>query len=423
MRTTTDTTTTLTQTTSNPVAPDFAQVYGDHLTAVHRFVRARVPDHAEADDVTSDVFVRAWRAWDRFDPSRGPVEPWLFTIAARTVADWWRGRRPEPVDVTGQVTLAADHDAGPEPQALREELLVALGAALGDLSDREREGLALRFAARLSSHHIAQVLGTSPDAAKQMLHRAIVKLRDLAVPGLGTLGSPADLEAVVDDVVARGHRAMHDSELHALLVHAMALHETEVPDDLSSRVADCIACDERPEGATRGTAAATTADAGSRRGMFAGGLAGLVMYGPVCLACGMPWAAAVLGMLGFGSATFWIHEVALVTAPVITFLAWRGYRRHRRAVGFRIALVGAVILLFHAALHLGLRLGSSVHPADLGSAPRFLFDLGTSSWFGTTNAIGGALVVVGALVHLALMRTWRTQQLGGVQPYLAIPTA
>lgn len=411
MATTIDTRTTRPGPTTT--APDFAAVYGSHLPAVHRFVRSRVPDSAEADDVTSDVFVRAWRAWDRFDPARGPVEPWLFTIAARTVADWWRSRRPEPVDTRRATDLPVDSSAGPEPQLLQQELLIALGTALGALSDREREGLALRFAARLSSEHIGQVLGTSPAAAKQMLHRAILKLRDLTTPGV--TGSAANLEAVVDDVLVRGHAAMGDSELHGLLVHAIALHETPVPDDLSNRVADCIACEERPdhgEGVGSG--------AGGRRGMFAGGLVGLVMYGPVCLACGMPWAAAIMGMLGLGSASLWIHEVSLVTAPIITFLAWRGYRRHRRALGFRLALVGAAILLFHTALHVGLRAASSVHPADMGGITRFLHDLGTSGWFGATDTIGGGLVLVGALIHLAHMRAWRTTQAQGIQPYLAI---
>lgn len=394
-------------------APDFAEVYGEHLAGVHRFVRSRIPDRTEADDVTSDVFVRAWRAWDRFDPDRGPVAPWLFTIAARTVADWWRGRGPEPVDVAARFDVA-DGGVGPERQVLQTELLAALGAALGELSDREREGLALRFAARLSSDHIAVVLGTSPAAAKQMLHRAIVRLRDLTLPAGADRGPVADLEAMVDDVLVRGHASLGDSDLHGLLVHAMALHEAPVPDDLSARVADCIACEERPDADT------TDVDVESRRSLFAGGLVGLVMYGPVCLACGMPWAAALMGMLGLGSAGLWIHEASLVTAPIITFLAWRGYRRHRRALGFRLALVGAAILLVHTTMHVGLRLASNVHPTDLNDLTRALYDLGSSSWFGATDVIGGGLVMIGALVHLAHMRTWRRAQAHGVHSYVAI---
>lgn len=149
-------------------APDFADVYAEHLDRVWRFVRARVPDHHEAHDVTSDVFVRAWRSWDRFDPARGAVEPWLFTIAHRTVTDWYRRRRSEPV---GPDQLeGADAAAGPEGEALRDELLVQLGRALETLQPRERDALALRFAARLTSAHIARVLGTTEGAAKMMVH-------------------------------------------------------------------------------------------------------------------------------------------------------------------------------------------------------------------------------------------------------------
>lgn len=409
MATSTDRTTT---TRDGATPPDFSDVYAAQLAPVWRFVRARIPDHAEAHDVTSDVFVRAWRAWGRFDPTRGPVEPWLFTIAARAVADWHRARRPEPVDATDAATATTDGAGDPEPAALKAELLAALGDALADLSDREREGLALRFAARLSSTHVAEVLGTSPEAAKQMLHRAIGKLRDRtlgAAPRRST--TVADLEAVVDDVLARGHATLATSELHGLLVHMAALHEPAVPEDLSPRVAECISCEVETD---------TTTETPSRRGVVGGGIAGLLLYGPACLACGIPWAGALLGLLGLGSAGLVVHEATLVTAPIVAWLAWRGYRRHGRPLGYRLALAGALVLLFHTGLHVGLRVAESVHPATMGSTMRFLFDTARSSWFGLTDVVGGMLVVVGALVHLVHLRAWRANEALGLQRHLVI---
>ncbi len=68
---------------------DFADVYRAQLAPVWRYVRSRVPNHHEAQDVTSEVFARAWRSWGRFDPKR-EVTPWLLRIAQRTVHDWLR---------------------------------------------------------------------------------------------------------------------------------------------------------------------------------------------------------------------------------------------------------------------------------------------------------------------------------------------
>src|SRR5438445_10670936 len=66
--------------TGGGYGPDFADVYREQLLPVWRYVRSRIPDRHEAEDVTSDVFARAWRSWGRFDAGRGPVAPWLLSI-------------------------------------------------------------------------------------------------------------------------------------------------------------------------------------------------------------------------------------------------------------------------------------------------------------------------------------------------------
>ena len=92
--------------------PDFADVYREQLLPVWRYVRSRIPDRHEAEDVTSEVFARAWRSWASFDTGRGAVAPWLFRIAQRTVVD--RNRRnsrrgiPQPIDVDLIETATSD---------------------------------------------------------------------------------------------------------------------------------------------------------------------------------------------------------------------------------------------------------------------------------------------------------------------------
>ena len=54
-------------------APDFADVYQEQLLGVWRYVRSRVSDYHEAQDITGEVFTRAWRSWPGFDPQRGAV--------------------------------------------------------------------------------------------------------------------------------------------------------------------------------------------------------------------------------------------------------------------------------------------------------------------------------------------------------------
>jgi RNA polymerase sigma-70 factor (ECF subfamily) len=158
--------------------PDpLAAIYEQNVASVWRYARARVPDHADAEDVTSEVFARAARAWDRYDPSRGSVAAWLAGIAHHVVADWWRGRAPE-LPVAHMVDRA---DAGPSPEGVVEAkddaagLHRALDAA--GLTEREREAVALRFGAGLSSGEVGSVLGVSDAGARMLVYRAVGKLR------------------------------------------------------------------------------------------------------------------------------------------------------------------------------------------------------------------------------------------------------
>jgi RNA polymerase sigma factor (sigma-70 family) len=165
------------------VDASFEAVYRAHLPEVWRYVRARLPDEASAQDVTSDAFLRALRSWERYDPTRGEVGAWLCGVARHSVADWWRRRRPEHLvgSLGGLSALdARPSDADdPEAAALRTEGADALRRHLGCLTGREREAVALRFGAGLTSPEVGAVLGISPTAARMAVHRAVAKLREV----------------------------------------------------------------------------------------------------------------------------------------------------------------------------------------------------------------------------------------------------
>lgn len=149
--------------------PELGVLYREHAAAVWRYTRARLPTDADAEDVTSDVFARALRSGRTYDAAKGTPRAWLMGVAHHACADWWRRRRPEdPVAQTPD--QAAEDPARAEPDA-------HLGRGLAVLSDREREAIALRFGAELSSREIGDQLGISPTAARMLVHRAITKLR------------------------------------------------------------------------------------------------------------------------------------------------------------------------------------------------------------------------------------------------------
>lgn len=158
-----------------PTQVELADIYEQHLPSIWRYVRARVPDHADAEDAASEVFERAARGWHRYDPAKGSVAAWLAGIAHHVVADWWRQRHveepvPDPPATTDDAAAAEDDIASRVDAAvIRRHLHI--------LTNREREALALRYGARLSNAEVGDVLGISDAGARMLLHRAVEKLR------------------------------------------------------------------------------------------------------------------------------------------------------------------------------------------------------------------------------------------------------
>lgn len=158
---------------------DFAEQYRRHLAPIWRYVRARVESEADAEELTAEVFLRAYRDRDRFDPARGSAGAWLAGIARHVVTDWWRrGRRELPLDEPPAPGPAEDD---PFAAAERADSARELHRHLAELSERERDALALRFGAELKAAEIGEALGISEVAARMVVYRAVGKLRSVMV--------------------------------------------------------------------------------------------------------------------------------------------------------------------------------------------------------------------------------------------------
>lgn len=161
------------------MAVEIGALYREHATGVWRYVRARVPSDADAEDVTSEVFTRAMRSRNRFDPMLGSEAAWVVGIARHAVADWWRRRRPEDPSPCVPEPATGSWSDPPAEQAARSDDAGHLLALLQVLSEREQEAVALRFGAELSSPEIGTAMGISPTAARMLIHRGVGKLREV----------------------------------------------------------------------------------------------------------------------------------------------------------------------------------------------------------------------------------------------------
>ena len=125
-----------------------------------------------AEDLVQETFVRLWRSSPRFDPDRGSVKTFVFTLARRAAVDLWRRRR-------GPLAVAAH---GPE-QAVDDdsfdELLLSLELrdALDELTANHREVLELHYRADLTQQQIADRLGIPLGTVKTRTYHALRALK------------------------------------------------------------------------------------------------------------------------------------------------------------------------------------------------------------------------------------------------------
>lgn len=157
------------------------------IRRVHGYVAFRIGPGPDAEDVTSEVFERALRYRDSFDPTKGTPTAWLLGIAQRAIDDLFRRRSQQALSTADDVDAVGCDDADPVSRIAVQRALTQLGA-------RDRDLLALRYGVGLSTKQVATVLGLNPGAVDVALHRARERL-SAALAGQEPPGSPAAMEA------------------------------------------------------------------------------------------------------------------------------------------------------------------------------------------------------------------------------------
>jgi RNA polymerase sigma-70 factor (ECF subfamily) len=156
--------------------PAFEDLYRDFMGRIYAYVRAQVGSAADAEDVTSQVFMNAYQAYPRFETRNSTPAAWLFRIARNATLDHFRaGQRRDRLRRTIEREPQAEEDpAGKAEERIQYRALLARVAAL---PERQRDAISLRHSG-LSFDEVGSLLGCSEDAAKMLYHRALRALRE-----------------------------------------------------------------------------------------------------------------------------------------------------------------------------------------------------------------------------------------------------
>ncbi len=157
----------------------FSELYKAHLRDVYSYAYYRVGNHHDAEDLTEQAFLQAYRHFDRArrESNGRPLRPWLIRIAHNLASNYHRDRARRPEAALDAIEPPT-HPHGTERVAEGREELREVIAKLDGLAEDRRDALIMRFALGMSNREIARALGRTDGATKVLIHRAIKQLEE-----------------------------------------------------------------------------------------------------------------------------------------------------------------------------------------------------------------------------------------------------
>ncbi len=138
---------------------------------------------SSAEEIVQDVFLQLWRSAERFQSSRGPLEPWLFTMARNRALDFLRlkrekqRRREDSAD--SDLPFSAVIQPDPEGEIDQSRRAEKVRALLGSLPDSQRRAIELAYFEGMSHSEISAAMGEALGTVKSWIRGGLLRLREL----------------------------------------------------------------------------------------------------------------------------------------------------------------------------------------------------------------------------------------------------
>jgi len=160
---------------------EFTELYRAHLRDVYSYSYYRVGNHHDAEDLTTQTFLQAYRHFERAQrESRGrPLRPWLIRIAHNLAANLYRDRSRKPQTAIDESTMPLPAIHTTEDLVEGRDELARILEGIDELPDDRREALIMRFALGMDNREIARALGRTDGATKVLIHRATRQLQEI----------------------------------------------------------------------------------------------------------------------------------------------------------------------------------------------------------------------------------------------------
>lgn len=156
---------------------EFEQVYTDNYMLILKYVLKKVNNYSLAEDLTSDIFFKAFKNYDRYDPEKASVKTWLFRITENHLKNYYRDRKVFS-DINDESITEGENEDLMLQAALLQEFRDILADAFEYLSEKQRRVIILKYFYNKKSNEIAVTLNTTAGNVRIISKRALERLSD-----------------------------------------------------------------------------------------------------------------------------------------------------------------------------------------------------------------------------------------------------
>jgi RNA polymerase sigma-70 factor (ECF subfamily) len=154
----------------------FGALYEHYIKPIYNFIYYKTHHKETAEDLVSQVFMKAYNHFASYEADKGPFSAWLYRIARNTVVDHYRAKKPTSIDIEDAWDLASEEDVLGDTH--NRMLFAEVKKYFKELSSEQRDILTMRIWEQLSYQEIAEALGKSEGSCKMVFSRTITKLRE-----------------------------------------------------------------------------------------------------------------------------------------------------------------------------------------------------------------------------------------------------
>lgn len=155
----------------------FGKLYDMYVDNIYRHIFYRISNKSDAQDLTQEVFIKAWKALPKYKATKTPFLGWLFTITHNRVIDYYRTHKDYD-NIENETITTEKHDSPEcfvETRAMQQEVR----RAIQQLPDDQQKVIFMSFIEGFEYSEIAQTLQKSEGNVRVIIHRGLKRLHDI----------------------------------------------------------------------------------------------------------------------------------------------------------------------------------------------------------------------------------------------------